>query len=493
MKNFKIYKSLFAALLVVLCYNCKEDDDSINVVNPKAEFTYVVSTNNPLEVKFTSNVKDRDSISWDFGDGLMDKVYHPTHEFAEPGTYLVTLTAYGVKGSTPTVVEQSITLQIFDPTASFNYSVSTDNPLELRFTSTTTYATAYSWNFGDGHISTETNPAHTYDTAGQYEVTLTVTGFQGTTPAVVTQNVNAGEVQNLLTGNIIGHPGSWDGVNGLIDVAFDGSLDTFVDAPGNYASTGFVGYDFGDGNKAHVSLVRYAPRSGFENRVVNAEIRGSNSADYLNDYTVLYTISSQPSAGTMTDAAVSNTGAYRYVYYYTAPDGYCNVAELEFYGEMNPFDSGLIDMANWTEQVVSPGVTIDITSNTINFQGVGGWSGSHIYQAVTVQAGTYLLSGTVTVNSVISETWSELIFSAVEPENGVDYAPGIPYQVVYSTWNGSPTTAGTYDLETVNAGGEYPVGGLYTFTAPQTFYIVIKSGSNQPYDLTWNNLSFTLQ
>jgi hypothetical protein len=33
---------------------------------------------------------------------------------------------------------------------------------------------SYSWDFGDGETSTEQNPSHTYDTAGTYQVTLTV-------------------------------------------------------------------------------------------------------------------------------------------------------------------------------------------------------------------------------------------------------------------------------------------------------------------------------
>ena len=38
-----------------------------------------------------------------------------------------------------------------------------------------------SWSFGDGTNSTETNPSHTYTTAGKYKVTLVVTDNQGAT------------------------------------------------------------------------------------------------------------------------------------------------------------------------------------------------------------------------------------------------------------------------------------------------------------------------
>lgn len=35
------------------------------------------------------------------------------------------------------------------------------------------------WNFGDGTVSNETNPAHTYQSAGTYQFSLTVTTAQG--------------------------------------------------------------------------------------------------------------------------------------------------------------------------------------------------------------------------------------------------------------------------------------------------------------------------
>lgn len=38
---------------------------------------------------------------------------------------------------------------------------------------------AWQWDFGDGETATETNPSHTYDKAGTFDVTLTVTDDQG--------------------------------------------------------------------------------------------------------------------------------------------------------------------------------------------------------------------------------------------------------------------------------------------------------------------------
>lgn len=64
------------------------------------------------------------------------------------------------------------------PTAAFsaNNTLSCSAPLTVNFTNTTTGATTYAWNFGDGSTSTATAPAHTYTAGGTYAVQLVATG-----------------------------------------------------------------------------------------------------------------------------------------------------------------------------------------------------------------------------------------------------------------------------------------------------------------------------
>lgn len=53
-------------------------------------------------------------------------------------------------------------------------------PFTASFTSLSTNAGTYSWNFGDGSaVSTLMNPSHTYTAAGSYTVTLTIQGQSG--------------------------------------------------------------------------------------------------------------------------------------------------------------------------------------------------------------------------------------------------------------------------------------------------------------------------
>ncbi len=57
-----------------------------------------------------------------------------------------------------------------NPVAGFSY---TATELEVTFTNSSTDATGYSWDFGDGNSSTVASPVHTYAEAGTYSVILT--------------------------------------------------------------------------------------------------------------------------------------------------------------------------------------------------------------------------------------------------------------------------------------------------------------------------------
>ena len=134
----------------------------------------------------------------------------------------------------------------------------------------------------------------------------------------------------LVTGTLIGHEGSWGNNSAtFITAAVDGDITTFVDAA---TKTGYVGYDVGLGKAAKLTSVRYVPRESHPQRMINGEIRGANDPT-LSDYVTLYTITTEPPKGVYTEVEISTEESYRYIYYYS-PDGYCNIAEIEFYGNI---------------------------------------------------------------------------------------------------------------------------------------------------------------
>lgn len=58
--------------------------------------------------------------------------------------------------------------------ACFNYSPTEEleTGTEITFTSCSENATIFAWDFGDGHMSTEENPTHTYETGSDFTVKM---------------------------------------------------------------------------------------------------------------------------------------------------------------------------------------------------------------------------------------------------------------------------------------------------------------------------------
>jgi PKD repeat protein len=62
------------------------------------------------------------------------------------------------------------------PTADYSYSTAS---YQANFTDLSLDASSYSWDFGDGNTSTQTNPSHTYASTGTYNVKQAVTNVCG--------------------------------------------------------------------------------------------------------------------------------------------------------------------------------------------------------------------------------------------------------------------------------------------------------------------------
>ena len=77
-------------------------------------------------------------------------------------------------------------------------------PLPVDFTNTTTGATSYFWDFGDGNSSTDVNPSNTFNDEGDYLVTLTATEgpCSGSASMIISViNESTLELPNVITPN----------------------------------------------------------------------------------------------------------------------------------------------------------------------------------------------------------------------------------------------------------------------------------------------------
>jgi FOG: PKD repeat len=197
---------------------------SVPVANFAANIT---SGDAPLAVRFTDlSTGGPTSWAWTFGDGTSSADQNPVHVYTTQGTYSVKLTATNSAGSSTETKRGYITVQQ-GLKAAFTYTTSNpDNtaPLSVAFTDASEgRPLRYTWQFGDGYISTDRNPIHNYPNAGTYIVTLTVLNLGGTnatTQTIVVKSPLVAEFSGIptqgsvpltvqFTDNSIGTPERW--------------------------------------------------------------------------------------------------------------------------------------------------------------------------------------------------------------------------------------------------------------------------------------------
>jgi len=215
----------------------KTDYVIVGVPAPTADFVGAPTTGVvPLTVLFTDQSSGvSTSWSWTFGDGGISSTQNPTKVYSIAGTYTVALTATGPGGASTETKTDYIVAAEPAPVASFTGSPTSGQvPLTVNFTDTSTgVSSGWAWTFGDGGSSTVQNPSYTYNGAGNYTVSLTVTGPGGSDIEVLTDYIAVADLPPVA--DFAGAP-----LNGVAPHTVDfTNLTTGV-------STDYA-WDFGDG------------------------------------------------------------------------------------------------------------------------------------------------------------------------------------------------------------------------------------------------------
>jgi len=136
---------------------------------------------------FTNNSSGASNYQWVFGNGTSSNKSAPSVIYGTAGTYSVELTATTTNGCTD-VTSTTVTVNAL-PDVSFTTAdiCLSEN---LTTTNTTTGASTYAWNFGDGNASIATAPTHTYSAFGNYRVSLVATSGDGCIDSTAT-TINA--------------------------------------------------------------------------------------------------------------------------------------------------------------------------------------------------------------------------------------------------------------------------------------------------------------
>ncbi|WNJ18077.1 PKD domain-containing protein [Pontibacter sp. G13] len=162
---------------------CSDTASISMTVNPPVEADYFASIAEgcaPLTVSFFDNTNNGVAYRWNFNDeSPMTNEANPVHVFEAAGSYDVSLTVTGAGGCTDEITK--VTVQVGEPgAASFVSDAPADLNLPLpnpvvNFTDLSSGAVSWFWEFGDGNVSDQASPMHTYTEEGDYLVTLTVT------------------------------------------------------------------------------------------------------------------------------------------------------------------------------------------------------------------------------------------------------------------------------------------------------------------------------
>ncbi|MFL5752316.1 MAG: PKD domain-containing protein, partial [Bacteroidia bacterium] len=212
---------------------------NVNCALPASNF---VASINGLGGQFNGSASTNAySYNWIWGDASANSIFpFDTHTYPTTGNYNVCLvTSNGCGSDTMCQVVAVCTT----PQASFTNVVLAST---LSFSNTSANGTSYFWNFGDGVVSGNTNPVHTYTTGGNYQVCLIAQNNCGTdtTCVVIFTQCSSMPLQEICeltvdtgsTHNII----FWDktGISGVDSFYIYREITT-----NNYSIVGVVPYD----------------------------------------------------------------------------------------------------------------------------------------------------------------------------------------------------------------------------------------------------------
>ena len=171
---------------------CK--DSSFNTIEilpgPTAAFTADDSTHcgTPFTVNFKTQAINAASYQWSFGDNTTSTLADPEHTYNSFGNFTVQLVVTGANGCTDTLRKSNFIKITAAVVTLKNLADSGCAPFTKKFTSATNSldpVASYLWDFGDGNISTDVSPVHTFNAAGTYPITVIITTLSGCSDTAV--------------------------------------------------------------------------------------------------------------------------------------------------------------------------------------------------------------------------------------------------------------------------------------------------------------------
>ncbi len=131
---------------------------------PKADF--IMNEISPGQFQFENLSLNADSYLWEFGTGDQLIDVDPSYTF-ETGSYTISLTASNENYSHTKYYNIGI-----NPNQALSDFSFESNCFQTQFSNNSSNSLFFEWSFGDGSVSSEANPMHTFDEIGTYTVQL---------------------------------------------------------------------------------------------------------------------------------------------------------------------------------------------------------------------------------------------------------------------------------------------------------------------------------
>lgn len=271
------------------------------------------------QVMFTDLSSDNvTSWLWTFEGGTpaTSTEANPTVTYNDAGSYQVNLVVSAPAGTDELILMDHITVGAL-PDGDFT---AVNNMQTVTFTNNVTGADSFMWNFGDGNTSTMTNPVHTYDVEGEYNVTLIATNTCGDLMQSQTVSANAlPTASGLASATII----------------CQGDEVSFTDQSSDNVTTWL--WEFEGGTPATSTdkdpVVMYEQAGQYDVKLTVTAAAGSDEIVYTDLITVAPDVTSDfDVAGSELDYSFIYTGEYATSWFWDFGDGNTS-------NEMNPVHS----------------------------------------------------------------------------------------------------------------------------------------------------------
>ena len=173
------------SLVIIDSFGCSDSvimSQYIDVLKPSANFSLPSISSNcpPLMTSFTNlSSSDVSSWNWSFSDGGSSLVSSPSHLFNSLGVFDVSLIVENQYGCKDTLLQNGL-IEVSGPSGSFTFSdslVCKNDTIEFLALSSNT--SSYLWDFGNGAVSSDSNPYYLYESSGIYLPILIIEDASG--------------------------------------------------------------------------------------------------------------------------------------------------------------------------------------------------------------------------------------------------------------------------------------------------------------------------